>query len=298
MSRHSKKGFTLVELALAISFLSVLLVAITVVALNIITTYQRGLTLKAVNSTGRELIDDFTRSIAASPVKSTTSLCDKLANPQSCQNDNAYKFVFQRHRGSIMIDRKNVTIPTYGAFCTGRYSYIWNSGYTMEDSAYNNTAVREKKAVLEYRLTSQPAFSSAQEMKDFRLIRVPDSNFSVCAGHINTNNYSIKEENRYKLDTSIDAKPIELLSASEENLALYDFVIYPPTQHSLTRHSFYSGTFILATIRGGVDITSTGDYCTAPPTGLSTDFAYCSINKFNFATRATGELKKNEKTSH
>ncbi len=61
---------------------------------------------------------------------------------------------------------------------------------------------------------------------------------------------------------------------------------------------FFSGTFILATNNGDVNIVRTGDYCdphstntdgaTGSPLNLGSGFNYCGINKFNFAARTAG----------
>ena len=65
-----------------------------------------------------------------------------------------------------------------------------------------------------------------------------------------------------------------------------------------------SGTFILATLRGDIDIMRSGDYCslgtqfedkngnmvgdTSSLNNLGSEFNYCAINKFNFAARTAG----------
>ena len=106
-----------------------------------------------------------------------------------------------------------------------------------------------------------------------------------------TYGYKPNENNYYMKDTIIT----ELLDKTDDRLVLYDFVIFPPTQHAVTLHSFYSGTFILGTERGSIDSTGIGEFCKAPPSdGLSTDFTYCAINKFNFAARSTGQKRKGE----
>ena len=61
-----------------------------------------------------------------------------------------------------------------------------------------------------------------------------------------------------------------------------------------TKQIFFSGTFILATIRGGVNIQSNGDFCTGDKEVDGDEFNlnnfdYCAVNKFNFSARATGE---------
>ena len=60
-----------------------------------------------------------------------------------------------------------------------------------------------------------------------------------------------------------------------------------------------SGTFILGTERGNINIERSGDYCdvnhldqdqetTTALLDLGSEFTYCSINKFNFAARTAG----------
>ena len=54
-------------------------------------------------------------------------------------------------------------------------------------------------------------------------------------------------------------------------------------------------TLSLCNIRGNVDITGTGEFCKTPPEmGLSSDFNYCAINKFNFSARTSGQNRKGE----
>jgi hypothetical protein len=89
---------------------------------------------------------------------------------------------------------------------------------------------------------------------------------------------------------------VSLISDNDSDLALYDFVVLPATQNNKTGQIFYSGSFILATMRGGVNVMTNGDFCTGTETMYGTDveatsfeFNYCAVNKFNFAVRATGQ---------
>ena len=115
MENSTKKGFTLVELSLAIVFISILLLTIGFLTVHITSVYQKGLAMKAVNATAKELIDDVSRSIAGSPVRSASSLClEKYSggsNPSSaytdCVNDNARKMIYQQRYGLV-------SIPTFG----------------------------------------------------------------------------------------------------------------------------------------------------------------------------------------
>ena len=68
-----KSGFTMVELSLTMAFVAVLLITIAVITSNIMTIYQKGLTIKAVNSVGRGLTDEFITGITSAPAVDTTS---------------------------------------------------------------------------------------------------------------------------------------------------------------------------------------------------------------------------------
>lgn len=303
---NRKRGFTLVELAIAMTFLAVLLITIAILTMNIINIYQKGLSIKAITATGRELIDDFSRAIAASPSKNPASLCDRItgeAAKENCFRDSALNFTFQQETSrGIVINGDNESagesLPVRGAFCTGRYSYIWNTGYTFKNRLYSGND--NLYGILRYKIGDDDTIhiwpGDSEHRTAYHLLKIEDQDRTICAAHVNNSAYTIDEGQEYDLTaTPFPSEPEELLDASEDNLALYDFRMFPPSQHATTLHTFYSGTFILATISGGVNIIGAGDYCTEAPAGLSTDFAYCAINKFNFAMRAIGELNNDEK---
>ncbi|HMQ96098.1 MAG TPA: hypothetical protein PKD19_02655 [Candidatus Saccharibacteria bacterium] len=59
---HSR-GFTLIELTMAILFISFLILAVGFISVNVGNMYQKGTTLKAVNQSGREVADTMRRDI-------------------------------------------------------------------------------------------------------------------------------------------------------------------------------------------------------------------------------------------
>ena len=281
-----KKGFTMIELSPSMVFIGLLLVSIAAVTIQVTNIYQKGLAIRTVNATGQELVDEFSRAIKTAPTKGLTYRCNSigLGDTDKCSDDGAYVYIYHQDYAIINLDGGTVEVPTHGVFCTGRYSYAWNTGYSLGDYGIN-----DHQATLEYNLKGE---TEKKTLSDFRLIRIVDDSSSLCRGHapdyINSNAKTFEVSN-------LKEEPYELLTKTDTDLVLYDFVVFRPTQHSLTLLSFFSGTFILGTIKGGVNITSTGDYCTEPPDNLSTDFNYCMINKFNFAIRATGELTDEEK---
>lgn len=278
----TKKGFTIVEVTLSLSFLSVLLITIAALTIHVTSVYQKGLSIKAVTSTGRELVDEFTRAISSSPAIDVEGLCNSSFNTadnptraqNACKDDGASLFVNQTIYDNI--EGINGSVPIGGIFCTGRYSYLWNSGYILKNNSAQGLAY---KTDVDNSITG------------FRLLKITDTNNLACRQAIDSNNYAQSNIRSYY----VDGNPVyeDILAKSEDNLALYRLDVFPPAYNTTTMHGFYSGTFILGTVQGGVDITANGDYCKDEASlNLDTDFNYCAINKFNFATRATGESKQ------
>ncbi len=60
----SKNGFTLVELILAIGFVSILLLAVSVLTIRVSDMYEKGATVRSINQVGREVMDVLRRDFA------------------------------------------------------------------------------------------------------------------------------------------------------------------------------------------------------------------------------------------
>ena len=118
---NKQKGFTLIELLLAMTFISVLLLAIAMTIIQIGAIYNRGLTLKEVNQTGRSLSSELERGIS----QTVPFLIDGSA---------ASHYKVQGTWG--------------GRLCLGQYSYIWNYGKAINAkdplslNVYNSTSTK------------------------------------------------------------------------------------------------------------------------------------------------------------
>ena len=278
---RSKAGFTLVELSLATLFLAVLLLMIATIIINVSTIYQKGLTLRGISASGKTIIDDVDRSVADAP----------LMRFKDNDLKEAHKNFFLEHRETAWVTSENGTrkeeakdVQFSGIFCTGRYSYIWNTGYALNDRDGNGRIAFKGK-------------NDSELKDDFRLIKVLDPMRYICMPE---NPQRPNDRKRRELDNPqdryiemSDMQPEELLADKVSNLplALYELTIFPFQQDEISLHTFYSGTFVLATIRGGVNtVRSAGDYCDPTNAGtLDGDFNYCAVNKFNFTAQAEGK---------
>ena len=298
--KNYREGFTLIELSLSIIFVSILSLTIVLIISNTIRAYQRGLVLNQVNTVGMDVVDDMRSAVQNSSAESVEDDCkiyQSVDMQQRCRNGKAYNFVSVTRFGSVTLDKENIDdIPLFGAFCSGTYSYIWNSGYFWAEGA---TVQNVKSASLKYKDNA----GVTQEITDFRLLKIRDDARGVCIAAVKnedgSDNYEINRlPNGYIRDTfnitsfaSVAEEPIDLILADGGNtdLALYDLNIPIPAESAANSNTFYTGTFILGTIRGGINIRASGKNCAAPSEFATENFNYCAINKFNFAAQASGE---------
>lgn len=108
MNRGNTKGFTLIELMLAMTFISVLLIAIAMTTIQISNIYTKGITLREVNQAGRTIADDLQRSIGGSAPFD-------LTDTRKYMHDNVG-----------------------GRLCAGKYSYIWSYGQAISNNSATN----------------------------------------------------------------------------------------------------------------------------------------------------------------
>ena len=284
-----REGFTLVELSLSIAFIAILSITIALIINDAIKTYRRGLTLNQINTVGMDLVDDMRAVVQNSPAKAVVDSCSELYNGvgltdqrNSCISDGARKFVVVEKMAKV--DGVGEDVPVFGAFCTGKYSYIWNSGYFEAEKVLgwvNKVAVR-------YR--NDRSGADGEYIPDFRLLKIQDKGRNVCKSGLVEDRYEVKSNiesfDIRNYDEVLEEPEILLDSDDANSLALYDLTAAAPAANGANA-MFYSISFILGTVQGGINVMSSGNFCAAP-NDYDSDFDYCAINKFNFAAQANG----------
>src|SRR5688500_5939032 len=114
MNHDNAKGFTLIELMLSMTFISVLMIAIAMTTIQISTIYTKGITLREVDQAGRSASDELQRNIASSAPFDVTPQVD--ASPATATS-------------------KYVVRDGGGRLCIGRYTYAWNYGKALKGGA-------------------------------------------------------------------------------------------------------------------------------------------------------------------
>lgn len=314
--RSSTSGFTLIELSISLIFLSTLSLIVALMVSNAVSSYNKGLTMGRLNTEGADLVDEFRGAVQGSPATSMEDICETLYEgnetvKNDCESDKGKGFVIHKKFANVELKNNETlfSVPIYGVFCTGKYSYLWNSGYL-----YSNDVVKidddadkvGKRVKLKYKYATSIGASEAS-IEDFRLIRVMDDDRAVCkaaAGYqsgsnavdlryLDSNNIVPSETIDISGGSVVGEEPIELINGAtpESSLALYDFSASLPAVNKNFGNMFYVMSFVLGTIRGGANVMAMGDFCKAPDDhehGLVQNFDYCAINKFNFAAQTVG----------
>lgn len=144
---RTTSGFTIIELLLAMTFVSILLLSIALVVIQIGNVYNKGLTLKAVDQTGRAVSTDIQRVLGQT---------QPLASLDG-------SFIEQRGDGAQATDA-----ALGGRFCTGEFTYIWNYGVALDEDNPQPINVYVQNP------------GSNEETKELRFIRIRDSDSYYC----------------------------------------------------------------------------------------------------------------------
>ena len=260
----NKRAFTLVELMLAVAFLGTLLLSIAMLTMQLINIYTKGATMRAVNSTGSAIMRDIRTTITSSE--------SRPANLDVSRDEYFYRD-----------NKDNASESKYGAFCTGSYTYIWNY----------------RDAMIQYRSNPEDVDGGYLKLKvgegnsrPYALARVKDSGcqkFKVISEGTNKEVDSVNNPYTILLDGE--------KSGEGTDLALYDFSVITATRSTLNNKGLYDISFVLGTMTGNIDVSSSNNYCKnnsdADPDSAESDYedvamSFCSVNRFEFVVRQSG----------
>lgn len=107
MNRDKNSAFTIIELMLAMAFVSALLLAVAMTVIQISKSYNRGLTMKDVNEVGTTLSNEIKNTINQSEAFNVTV------------GATGSKYIKQDWGGRL---------------CIGNYSFIWNYGKALSNN--------------------------------------------------------------------------------------------------------------------------------------------------------------------
>lgn len=154
---RNRTGFTLVELMLAMAFVSMLLLSITMTAIQAGRIYNRGMVLRTVNQSGRDISDSIRRDFLQTNAT-------KITTPEGGSADSPVVVV---EEGGSQIS---------GRFCLGQYSYVWNTAETLDQKDLSNPSVVYTT-------------DGGADKTSVSLVRVEDRDGQLCQRDISTSRY-------------------------------------------------------------------------------------------------------------
>lgn len=119
IQRRNSGGFTIIELMLALAFISMLLLAIVMTAIQAGRMYSYGATLRSINQAGRDISDMLRRDFI--------------------QTDQ--RQVVRNGDGDVVMGLKDGGSLRSGRVCLGQYSYLWNVPEVLDDSLTGQAVV-------------------------------------------------------------------------------------------------------------------------------------------------------------
>ena len=306
MKKNARAGFTLIELSLSLVFVGILSIMMVLIISNTVSSYRRGITLNKINTVGMDLVDDMRTAVQNSSAGSLLAECvrrfpddaTKNGPRNDCVTDGGANFVKMTKYASVSLaDGTNLSgVPAYGVFCTGTYTYIWNSGYFEEKTGAKVNGASAAK------LRYTNGDGAAVVAENFRILKIADDSRAVCRsravqivngspryvmnGLAEVNEFDISDTSKYN---PVSEAPVDLiLKDSDNDLAIYDLSVASPAESETQENVFYAASFILGTLEGGIDITAKGRSCAVPTDYGNEFFDYCAINNFSFAVQANG----------
>ena len=222
MNREADKnsGFTIVELTLAMTFVSVLLIVIALTVVQIIHIYNKGLTIQQVNQAGRAINTDVRQTLGQSqPLSLSTDLC------------------LQGRLGACGALAKDA----YGGrLCTGTYTYIWNLGVALVDNSAIKNLYSDGQQIRFARVRDDSGRYCSESQVYTPIPRGDASELLASDGHLALQSFNIVEiansaqtrEALYRIVMEIgtdDADSLQQGSSSSSNLNTIDQSCRPPS---------------------------------------------------------------------
>ena len=128
------QGFTLVELLLAMTGVAILLVAVATTTIQLMNMYHKGITIKTINSAGREVGDMIKR--------------DGLS---------------AKGRDIVQVAPSDSGTGGLGRLCFGSYTYVWNTPENLRSRDATTMILATAKSFLPALLTRMALYARRRE---------------------------------------------------------------------------------------------------------------------------------------
>lgn len=279
MRQTNQKGFTIIEITLAMAFIATLLMAVMTVGMQLISLYNKGLTIKDVNTVARLTVRDMQDSVAQS------ASAIKLAAPGAAS--------VQTLELASGADLDYFNNDQGGRLCTGSYTYIWNYQEAFTDYTPSPTGEHGSTQFIGH---------ADGTFEPIRFVKVEDESRELC--NYDNANPILQERNLgTRVPDEFASKLQSVFGEGDRNLVLYSFEITSPESlafrtsnqndadptSNAVNTNIFSSFYTFKLVVGSSLFTSeyiVDDTCT--PSSGDSYAEYCAINQIDFVAR-TGQ---------
>lgn len=246
-ANQQQKGFTLIEMMVAMAFVSVLMLTIAMAVIQIGNIYNKGLTMRAVDYAGRAL---------------STEIRQTLGQSEPFSVDTALRI--QKHPGSSSLN------PDGGRLCTGTFSYIWNFGTAMDNPINKYADISEVGP-------DGSASDSAENRvsNEIRFIKLRDNGGGYCADLTKPILQSEAVELLSGGDHDLAIQRFEIVQIADDQ----------STRQALYRITMELGTNREDSVQRPSELTTMDTTC-KPPSDDTSLQDFCAVNQFVFTVQA------------
>ena len=245
---QSTRGFTLIELMLSMTFVAVLLLTIAMTVVQMGTIYNRGMTIKEVNQSARDVADDLRRSVQATGVFAV--------DPSGADTTDLVRL-----KRSVA----GVNVPVTGRLCLGNYSYLWNTATAPDTdrSRYLNASGTPTDAI--------------------NFVKVADTGKKYCAK--NTDG-ALLYKDILNADISNSTELLKAGDRNMRVLS-FDVTTTPSSYDPISGQRLYQVLYTLGTGEISSMVITAGIPTTClPPNDTNATPAYCNVQQFGIVLRA------------
>lgn len=184
--RNRQDGFTIIELLIAMSIFTVVLLVLTGAIVQIGRLYYKGMTASRTQEAARNVVDDITRSIQYTPGKVLTSagypsLNTPAPNKAICIGQRRYSYV-QGQQTKVAINQRSLVVDDAPSSCTLPPSAlnVASNGVTIGNSMLSD-GMRLAKLVVEDK-TIDPTLADGAYRVTVRIVYGDDDLLCVESG--------------------------------------------------------------------------------------------------------------------
>ena len=238
--RDKKSGFTIVEVTIAMAFIAVLVITLLMVGMRIASLYNKGITIRDVNSASRNIIRSMQDDIAASSSRMVVfyrkaSSGSGGGGGSSSASSGDVKFATNLEEATKEKIHYYNDPNTGGRLCTGSYTYIWN--YRTKFIEYNTKSKNSDGSLVSdsARKSGAQYYRSGSALARFepvRFMKVKDDQRILCSSEkiatMKAGYGSAEYRNGLRIPDEFIKDSVAVLGDSERGLVIYSMDVTSP----------------------------------------------------------------------